>query len=582
MLREALPHEGAATAAYDFHEVGVQPVLVFRQKFPCAVLHRPREVLDHEAVVMEPHSLKDLALAMACGELPAPGLVRTTRNAAFIVKHREDTGTGVDAISRKELHDILVVGEILCRPLDALAEVERSLVLEDHLIEALLEKLVREVDAELLEGVTRQALKAKDVEDADEWQRRCIGVAAAAFPVVAQYGVDAPHHEGEDGAVEVPRERVTALHCLVDALDLKHPLLGHPHGPPAEGHVQARHLHVEEAGHRSQGAASLASTGAFRASSVVGGRTEGHVAQVEHRRHHREELGGLCFRHAEGTQRAEGLIEGGCLVLAPNGGARRLGQVPEVTHAELADATQLHALVPQEHVGANDCRAAARDPTAPVLPRTCGCGQELVEDVKAALALMHSRNAHLLEQVGTSAGAYKARGSGIGAASQGLRPLELQLHVLPEAGGVVVPQRLRIAECLEQRDGLQDPALYRQRGFHTHTGAAVAGTSACQVLKGVLCGLRLPGTALPGYEHGLRGTSAAHTLVGSSCHTVDVRRALWGILCEPMQLLGAVQARDAPKWIHCQQHGSGEGVDHAGSETDLERMEHLRLTQEDH
>ena len=61
----------------------------------------------------------------------------------------------------------LVVNELDVPPLDGLEVVLLLLQLEDVLHEELLEVLVGEVDAELLEGVGGEVLEAEDVQDAD-------------------------------------------------------------------------------------------------------------------------------------------------------------------------------------------------------------------------------------------------------------------------------------------------------------------------------------------------------------------------------------------------------------------------------
>ena len=66
-----------------------------------------------------------------------------------------------------EVEDFLIVGEGDKFPEDAFAFVLVLLQFEDVFVELLLERLVGVVDADLLEVVRLEGLKAEDVEDTD-------------------------------------------------------------------------------------------------------------------------------------------------------------------------------------------------------------------------------------------------------------------------------------------------------------------------------------------------------------------------------------------------------------------------------
>ena len=69
----------------------------------------------------------------------------------------------------------------------------------------------------------------------------------------------------------------------------------------------------------------------------------------------------------------------------------------------------------------------------------------LVEDVVIPLGVCQLHNPGALQQVGAHCSPRDAAGL-----------IELDLHKLPEAGAVVVPDGLGIAECLQKRIGLKN------------------------------------------------------------------------------------------------------------------------------
>ena len=79
-----------------------------------------------------------------------------------------EQGEDADVFRLEELEHGGVVGEVDALPRHALGLVLELLLAEDVCVELLLELLVGEVDAELLERVRLEVLEAEDVEDADE------------------------------------------------------------------------------------------------------------------------------------------------------------------------------------------------------------------------------------------------------------------------------------------------------------------------------------------------------------------------------------------------------------------------------
>mmetsp|Transcript_112857 Transcript_112857/g.320084 ORF Transcript_112857/g.320084 Transcript_112857/m.320084 type:complete len:301 (+) Transcript_112857:3479-4381(+) len=97
-------------------------------------------------------------------ELVAESLVRPVGHQALLIEHREHARP----LGLQQVHGVLVVGEVQRIPVDAFPLIELLLQLENEGVEELLKTLVREVDAELLEGVELEALEAENIEHAHE------------------------------------------------------------------------------------------------------------------------------------------------------------------------------------------------------------------------------------------------------------------------------------------------------------------------------------------------------------------------------------------------------------------------------
>ena len=110
------------------------------------------------------------------------------RQAALLVEQVEDAHT----LGLEHVNAVLVVDEGDAAQAEALALIERLLVLEYALVEELLELLVAVVDAELLVRVDGKVLEAGDVEQADEAGRggERNGAIHARHDVVEELGVE--------------------------------------------------------------------------------------------------------------------------------------------------------------------------------------------------------------------------------------------------------------------------------------------------------------------------------------------------------------------------------------------------------
>ena len=149
-------------------------------------------------------------------------------------------------------------------------------------------------------------------------------------------------------------------------------------------------------------------------------------------------------------------------------------------------------------------------------------GDELVEDVEVALALLLGRQAHLLQQVGLD-----------GPADQVAALVEVELDELPKSAAVVVSDRLGVPEGFQDRVGLQHfvhhGAVHQLR---PHRGVAHSG----QVLQHDLGGLCLARATLAADQNRVVGAGGRvllavavhhhlhHIPIRGVCDGVDMRR----------------------------------------------------------
>ncbi|GIX62627.1 DHHA2 domain-containing protein, putative [Babesia caballi] len=446
------------------------------------VLHGAGEVVHDEAALVELDLGEASVVGVALDDLVAERLVLAAGQVALLVDHHEQpVGAALE-----ELDAVGVVGEVEGVPGDALGGVELLLAAEDEVVEEVLQRLVGEVDAELLEGVVLEALEAEDVQDAGG--QRGVGHVADGL-------VDAPHDVVEEHAVHVLGDGVADVARLLHAQRLGVHLVRGLDGAGHEGVHERDAVHVEERGHLMAVAGlHVADGGAFAALLL----DELDVAKVQDGGDDVEDDGDLPVGEADGA----------------HGGERGL----EVGHVEAALA-----------VCGNDAEVAAEGAEVK-LPRRVAAGVErallpvgevlapvggrgdLVEDVVVALALLLLADADLFQQVGLDARADEAR------LDRALLAV-LQLDELAEAGAVGVAHRRGVAEGLEERVGLQHLEL----GGGLLFDALRAGDG--QVLHGELGRLGLAGPRLAADEDGLGAVVLGHAIVGVARHAEHVRFA---------------------------------------------------------
>jgi hypothetical protein len=159
VLEEALLYERVATSLHTSDKIGTQDVSVFLHELLASVLDRTSKVLNGKVCLPLSNHLEVLARAVCLPELIAPLLGVPSDGQALFVEHRQYPRTCL----ADHVDDGAIVGEIQGIPLNSLSGVQGFFVLEDHLVEVLLQKLIGVVDAQLLEGVELEELKAKDV-----------------------------------------------------------------------------------------------------------------------------------------------------------------------------------------------------------------------------------------------------------------------------------------------------------------------------------------------------------------------------------------------------------------------------------
>mmetsp|Transcript_46623 Transcript_46623/g.129771 ORF Transcript_46623/g.129771 Transcript_46623/m.129771 type:complete len:313 (+) Transcript_46623:947-1885(+) len=310
-----------------------------------------------------------------------------------------------------------------------------------------LQQLVGVVDEKLLQGVRLEELEAENVEHPDE---RHLPLPLAGN---ADDGVDALDNEAEDRRVEVPRECVAALRRFGDwQRRADDPLAGRFHGLVAPCRLERQRVHGKKLARDPHGTLEARGLGAL---GVVGRSFELNVAEVQHGRQGSQQVRGLRRGNAEVRERGEGLPEVSGFIgpVGPNVEALRLPQVLEVFGSTSCNPTQLH-------VATSYRSPKAASASAPVLFGGAALGgvagllragrEHLVEDVEASFATLLACYADFLEQVRVGVRAHEpGRRGGLAfhraVAGTLAAAAELQFDVLPEARGVVVAQRLRVA-----------------------------------------------------------------------------------------------------------------------------------------
>ena len=512
--------ERVAAVAQTVHALLEQGVLVLVAEAVDGVRHIAGVVDDAERAV---ERLVVLVLPVDRGdlleELVVGALGNGVQRGADVVEKEENAG-GLLAFD-EVAHD-LVVEELDGRPLDAFRDVLLLLLLQGLLDEVLLQLLVDVVDAELLEAVALEDLKAKDIENAD-------GARLGEVPAHERI-VHTLDQVVEHAVVQVTGNRIPRAHGLV-----------HIHRRLEDlGALSEARLHVleEQALLELLGVDLQHRRGQLDWSAVADAGValvvldKGDVAAVQDARDDREDGVLLLLGDPDGVHGFDGLAEVGLVV-----------DVVDVVAVALVHVMEVLRIVQLELL----CHALIR------------AVDELVEDVVVALPGLLVHHTGLLQQVVGDAPAD-------GVASV----IKVDFHVLAETTRVVVANGLGVAERLQQRVRVQDNALDVLYLF-------VAAGDLGDVLHDLLSSHRLAGTGLARDDAALVHVLALHISVRLFGKGKDVRGQFVAELAaiQP-DVLGSSQAKILVR-VDDDQHRADVGVDGVIVVTFLDVVDNVRF-----
>mmetsp|Transcript_54969 Transcript_54969/g.147185 ORF Transcript_54969/g.147185 Transcript_54969/m.147185 type:complete len:372 (+) Transcript_54969:651-1766(+) len=230
-------HQGARRLANEPLALRKQAVVVLVQPALGVVVHRACVVLDGESLIQcrrnstrecgrttatqRPQLSQDLPTLRILGslvrclqaELLVAGATAGVRELTVLIEGAEDLADAIDHRLR--------VGKAEAIPRQTLPLVQALLGNQHVLHKVLLESLVGQVDAQLLEGVPLQPLKAIDIENTNMIPST-FGTSGVRWPQLAEGAIDVlysaieePLVEGLDEAVQnLPKLRLRARHLV--------------------------------------------------------------------------------------------------------------------------------------------------------------------------------------------------------------------------------------------------------------------------------------------------------------------------------------------------------------------------------
>mmetsp|Transcript_30373 Transcript_30373/g.84969 ORF Transcript_30373/g.84969 Transcript_30373/m.84969 type:complete len:392 (+) Transcript_30373:2522-3697(+) len=316
------------------------------------------------------------------------------------------------------------------------------------LVEVLLELLVTEVDAELLERVDLENFETENVKGID-------GARADGALRGSHTNVDLLDDPVEEVRVNLLGEGVAVVGGLLKVEgNLGRGLSADHHGTVGTGLLEILAVHLQELGADIE-AVLVGDNAGVRANGRVLARLEIDVPQVQHRR---DEAKDVLFVLLGKSHLLHGLDH-----LLP------LLKVVNVVHRGAAALAEVVVVlcVPEGKL---------------LLEIGVRAADELVEDVEAALAPQLVNDTGLLQKVVDHGGTRDTRAA-----------IEEDGNQLTEAGRVVVPQGLGVSESLQNRVGQQDVLL------HSGRRSRALGKEH----EALLGGLRLASPGLAGDKDGL-------------------------------------------------------------------------------
>mmetsp|Transcript_104619 Transcript_104619/g.180306 ORF Transcript_104619/g.180306 Transcript_104619/m.180306 type:complete len:902 (-) Transcript_104619:390-3095(-) len=467
-------YEGELGFSHDVDEGGLDGVHVLVAEplrlvpHLAGVVGDPERAVQHAGLVEE---LVALVLPVDGGQVPlvAPG------PGDLVVKEAQDASGGL-----QELQGRTAVWGLHRDGVDALVGILVQIAQEHALVVVLLELLVAVINQELLEEVLLKHLKAEDVEQADP-------LGGLRLALLVQDLVDAVDDVLERGGVHGLGQGIPDLRGLLHRVlhrdllvadvgrgggDLHEDVVGAD--PPELAHKPQRLIHLlcRDALVLPIGPHVDEPDGLEVHDPGNDGVDEVHLVTVE----------------ADGSECRDDRF----VVL------RVLFLLLGCPFGALEQPLELHRVL-----------------EAPLLPlhgrSTC---QQLVERVERPLA----------RGVGDDSAALQQVVGGVGPMQVPLG-VELQLHVLPEAGAVVVPLRLGIPKRLEDGAAGDDLVHQAECARPPALGGCISGYPG-EVVQHHLGPLRLAGSTLPGHQHALWTLLCAHVPVCQVGHGPMMGRQL--------------------------------------------------------
>mmetsp|Transcript_5177 Transcript_5177/g.15831 ORF Transcript_5177/g.15831 Transcript_5177/m.15831 type:complete len:671 (-) Transcript_5177:136-2148(-) len=503
VLGKERAHQIAAAQLTELNQIVEEGVLVLVAEADRVVGHVTGVVLDGEVALSLWHEM-----VVAAQHLTALGVelvIAGFGEVDHVVEEGEHSGR---ALALDEIAADLVVEELDRLPLDLLASVLVLLLLQGEVDEDLLQLLVNVVDTQLLKAVVLKDLETVDVQHTH---------GGEVLLLCEQVVVDATHNVVEQTAVERLGERVTTVGRIVRVQ--RHRVdrsTGAATGDGARGQRSqcSRLVDLEDV-------AELLERVRILHHGLIGGVVlELHVAHEEDGHHDLPDRCLLGERHAHGVHGFERFAVLLAVVLVRHVEAVTLREIPEHVRGEATLQTErLHQ-------------------------RLVHALHHLVEDMKVALTVLLIHDAALLQQVVGDLATLRVTAT-----------IEEDLHVLAETRRVVVADRFRVTESLQQRVTLQNGVLH---GRHIGAGAG----DARNVLHDGLGGLGLAGTGLTRDDHALILRLRLHVAMHDLGHHVHVGLQfvrIFSTVLEECTLL--VEAGDHAERVHTDQYLADVGVD---------------------
>mmetsp|Transcript_20102 Transcript_20102/g.51188 ORF Transcript_20102/g.51188 Transcript_20102/m.51188 type:complete len:231 (+) Transcript_20102:3278-3970(+) len=163
-VRKDFTHEQIVRRLHQHNHILGHLILVLAEH-SCAGVNDFAGVVDHFKLVLVLEYLLEAATAdVLLEQLLVQSKVRTLRHDALLVHHGEDAvGVRLDQVQHLLVVEVREVGVLDLHTLHSVLLLRRG---EDGLVEAVLQLLIREVDAQLLQRVVLEHLEPENVQDA--------------------------------------------------------------------------------------------------------------------------------------------------------------------------------------------------------------------------------------------------------------------------------------------------------------------------------------------------------------------------------------------------------------------------------